>query len=174
MCRYPWKPTRKRNGFNITFKSFPPPSVFYLFKTYFKRYFKGYCKNNFQSLEKTTNLTSKSFLWPPSPIFWQIVSHPDSRSYKVKVTCPKNLDVRLRRCAGFHESQPGKELTSVSHSNLSPSPRSICLKHISKDIAKDISKDISKDIAKTIIKSWKRTDFNIILKSLHLPPLHRF
>ena len=87
-----------------------------------------------------------------------------------KKLVPKNLDVRLRRCAGFHESQPGKELTSVSYSNLSPSPRSICLKHISKDIAKDISKDI----AKTIIKSWKRTDFNIILKSLPLPPLHRF
>ena len=104
-----------------------------------------------------TSLFNKliAFDWSGCFIGWgiisrEIVSHQNSKSYKFKVTCPKNLDVRLRRCAGFHESQPGKELTSVSHSNLSPSPRSICLKHI------------SKDIAKTIIKSWKRTDFNII------------
>ena len=94
------------------------------------------CANNGQFLYQLNSIWLVCLLYRSGGgvISRQMVSHP--KSCKVKETCPKNLDVRLRRCAGFHESQPGKELTSATHSNLAPSLCYICFKHISKDVAK--------------------------------------
>ena len=118
------------------------------------------CANNGQFLYQLNSIWLVCLLYRSGGgvISRQMVSHP--KSCKVKETCPKNLDVRLRRCAGFHESQPGKELTSATHSNLAPSLRYICFKHISKDIAKNF-----------FFKTWKRRDCYLTLKSFLSPTL---